>query len=284
MKHLSYILLIFALTFTSCNTDEDPVPITITDNPIIDTTGLNTDSSGNITVDTVTYTFPLGVLKADSVSIDGYPIEHKGLQNTYAVSINDYLIDQNIIAMDILQIFVTDESTDPFFLIDTRTTNDDVIVDLVCSRETYRSNTHQILTTIVTASTIYKITCTMDILSHQSAAFVRGMTLNALNTLTDPQGITRIQRQSWPLNSTSLSVHNYVFQHRYNFYADRGDGITYHIGGIPINEGGIIDFIILPNNRIVFTINNTNYIATIETSTSNTVYLNYQGNSFTLQY
>jgi len=287
MKHIIHTILLVLLTLvgvTSCNREDDPIPEPqITDTPILDTSGLNTDSSGNISVDTVSYTFPLGVILPDSGEVN-FPSGYKIKKNTYTVSINEYLIGQDIIPSDILQVFVTDKSTNPFFSIDIRSTQDDVLVDLICSRDSYQTNTHEILTTIVTTSTIYTITCTMDLLPTEVHGFVAGLTKESRATLTEPNGYTRTQDQAWPLNSIDLTVHSYSFTHRYSFNWTETDYTGYLLGDIPTAKAYFIDFAFLQDNYIVININNINYIAQVLSSDNTTAYIKHQGTIFTLHY
>lgn len=286
MKNLNILILIAALgvtLFTSCDKEDDPIPQPlITDNPIIDTTGLSI-------TDTIEQRFKLGTLTPDSVLHSLGSTNDYLIQNTYTVSIKQYLANENILVGDISQIFVTDISEDPFYIIDIRTTNNDVLVDLVCSRESYGSNTHEILTTVVTDSKIYKITCEMDILPSESFYAISSL-LSSLNpSITDEWGEVRSTEQIYPTESTTQSVHSYTFFHRYIFDIDNTIPRpkipeTRSLGGIPITEVDNIRIWFKPNNKLVLLVDDEPYNCSIRSSNSTSIYIEYQDNLFTLNY
>jgi len=281
MKNLIHYILLALLVLggvTSCNQnpEDDPVPQPqITNNPVIDTTGLSI-------TDTLNYSYSLGVIEPDSV-ISGYG--HRTIQNTYSVSLKDFLIDDNILNESINQVFVSDKSEHPFFSIDIRYTNDDIIVDLVCSRETYQGVEPNILATLVTDTKIYKIEVKMRILPYESQAFIKGLTDSTYAKLIENGRLRYTNGNIYPLNSTAQTIHSYTFTHVYSFWpaiSGPSEGTT--LGSIPISENDIIDLIFQPNNKLILIANNIAYSCTIISSTSTQAFVSYQGTTFTLQY
>ena len=296
MKHLlsltaKIFLVIFVLGISpSCEKEDPVVPttkeyITVTDT--VHTTSIQTltDTVYSSTIETLVETihtsdtvFPtclhpnitseynLGVITPDTTLTQYTGIDIYAMQNTYSISLSDIYTEYNIIADDIQSIEISDKSSSPFFSTNYSQPSGGILIDLICSKSSYTTNEHIIVTSITTSDQVHVITLKFDLL-HTATHEVYSSLINSL-TLSSSSNTT------W--NSTSTQPYNSdIDQYNTTFFSSFALDATVNpkypaivdLGSLSLYESESI-IIIISTNNIVHLLTGTTIKSATHTLTS----------------